>query len=214
LGDAIAYCLFEDLYNLGRSKILVERVDMGLSILNIENKRTGVVARRGDGSFGEVVPNAETYSVDTFSVRRGPIATIEIGTEVKILAKAMIKQIDRVISDLTGQVVHFKSKHGAPVTVGIVGINHAPKYLSFEGKSQFPTDGKKYKHPVQEAAAAEARLLAKAAPHFDEFLILRFKASNIAAPTFDFAWIDPKMTALNYGAVLARVSQRFEASHK
>lgn len=221
LGDAIAYCLFEDLYNLGRSKILVDRIDLGLSVLNIENKRTGVIARRGDGSFGELVPGADSYAVENFTVRRGPIATIEIGAEVKILAKAMIKQIDRVISDLTGQVVHFQSKRGDPVTVGIVGINRAPKYLSFEGKNQFPTDGKKYKHPVQEAASAEARLVAKAGPHFDEFLILQFEASNISTvdpktgkPVFDFAWVDPKVTSLNYGAVLARVSQRFETNHR
>lgn len=37
------------------------------------------------------------------------MATIEIGVEVKILAKAMIKQIDRVTGDLTKQVGQYGS---------------------------------------------------------------------------------------------------------
>lgn len=213
-GDAVATRLYEDIYALGRSKSYVSRVDENLSVLNVQNRRQGVAARRGDGSFGELVPNSEAYSEPGFVVARGPIATIEIGIEVKILAKAMIKQIDRVISDLVGQVAHFKSKAGQPITVGIVGINYADRYVSFEGERQFPTDGKKYKHPIQEAQEAEKRLLSRAAPAFDEFLVLRFRATNYASSGFDFGWIDKKATEMNYGAILARVSQRFEAQHR
>ena len=43
-----------------------------------------------------------------FVVARGPTANIEIGVEAKILAKAMIKQIDRVIGDLQRQVMMFR----------------------------------------------------------------------------------------------------------
>jgi hypothetical protein len=39
------------------------------------------------------------YNTSQLSAARGPIATVEIGVEVKILAKPMIKQIDRVIND-------------------------------------------------------------------------------------------------------------------
>ena len=52
-----------------------------------------------------------------YLVARGPIATVEIGIEVKILAKAMIKQIDRVINDLRNQVVQFKRGGGNPICI-------------------------------------------------------------------------------------------------
>jgi hypothetical protein len=213
-GDAVAVQFYEDLLTLGRSKTFVSRTGSGLSVLNAQNKRQGIAARPGDGSFGEIVPNVSTVSKKGFKILRGPIATIEIGIEVKILAKSMIKQIDRVISDLKGQVTHFKSKGRAPITIGIVGINHAPHYLSFEGTREFPTDGKKYKHPAQEAADAERRLLQHAAPAFDEFLILHFSASNQASPAYDFVWVNPTRTEHDYGAVLARVSQSYESSFR
>lgn len=213
-GDAVAVCLYEDLYALARSKALVSRIQNGLSVVNVQNKRQGIFARRGDGSFGEIVPNVASLPEKGFQVLRGPIATIEIGIEVKILAKAMIKQIDRVISDLNGQVTHFKSGGGKPITIGIVGINHAPQYTSFEGEREFPTDGKKYKHPVQEASDAENRLMRLAAPAFDEFVVLRFSASNTANPNYDFAWLNPKHTANDYGAALARINQAYEAQHR
>lgn len=38
--------------------------------------------------------------------------------------------------------------------------------MSYEGRRRFPTDGKKYKHPIQEAADAEARLRKDALPVF------------------------------------------------
>src|SRR5436190_21427575 len=102
-------------------------------------------------------------------VARGPVATIEIGAETKILAKAMIKQIDRVINDLVNQVNQFKRGGGNPICVAFGGINLAERYVSCEGKKKWPTDGKKYKHPIQEAARAEQRLNDKAQSSFDEF---------------------------------------------
>lgn len=45
-----------------------------------------------------------------YIVARGPIATVEIGVEVKILAKAMIKQVNRVINDLRDQVSQFRRR--------------------------------------------------------------------------------------------------------
>ncbi len=199
---------YEDLYALARSSKYVNRVDQGLSVLNVQNRRTGIKARRGDGSFGEIVPNAQAISDSGFSVRRGPIATIEIGIEVKIIQKAMIRQIDRVINDLKAQVAQFKSHHGNPITVGIVGINCAKSYVSFEGDRSYLTTGVgKHKHPYQEAPEAEARLNAMVRATFDEFLILRFDATN--QNPYPFNWVNPKQTDLDYGAVLARVSNRF-----
>ena len=67
-----------------------------------------------------------------------------------------------------------------PICIAVVGVNHAPGYTSFEGTRSFPTDGTaRYKHPSQEAAEAIRRLMADARPAFDEFLILRFSASNV-----------------------------------
>lgn len=207
-GDRVAFQLFEDLYDLGRSKRYVDRVSQGLSVLNIANTRTGVIARRGDGSFGEIVPNEEPLSVEGFTVKRGPIATIEIGIEVKIVQKAMIRQIGRVCSDLKDQINHFKRKRGAPFTIGIVGINHALHYVSYEGDKSWPTTGKgKYKHPYQEAAEAEKRLRADVASDFDEFLILHFIATN--SSPYKFEWVNEEETRRDYGAVLARASSSF-----
>lgn len=207
-GDLVAMHLFEDLHAIDRSARYQARVESGRSILNALNTRHGIKARRGDGAFGEIVPGAEPVRTAGFVVGRGPTATIEIGVEVKILAKAMIKQIDRVVTDLGKQVMHFKSKGGAPITVGIVAVNWAEHYCSIEGDRLWPTDGKTYKHPAQEAAEAERHLRERAAPEFDEFVFLRVSATNEAP--FHFAWKDEKRTAMDYGAALARISARYE----
>ena len=209
LGDQVAMHLFEDLYALGRSKKLVRRVDSGLSVLNAKNLRQGVNARRGDGSFGEIVPNTGSIVDDGFAVRRGPIAALEVGIEVKILMKAMIKQIDRVANDLRRQANQFHQGGGNPICVGVVGINHSSHCTTYEGDRAFPTDGKKYKHPIDEADDAAARLLRDAAPAFDEFIVLRFEAIN--EEPFHFSWVDETATHLNYGAALVRIGQAFDA---
>jgi len=90
-------------------------------------------------------------------VARGEIANIQIGAETKTLAKAMIKQIDRVIGDPIRQVEEFKNTGGNPICVAFVVINFAENYTSYEGERPWPTDGKKYKHPIQEAADADPR---------------------------------------------------------
>lgn len=208
LGDFVAMHFFEDLYALGRSPKFVRRVDTATSVLNTQNRTQGVRARRGDGTFGEIVPMVSPISDDGYVVQRGAIATIEIGIEVKILMKAMIKQIDRVGSDLRGQAAHFQGKSGRPISIGIVGINQAPFTTTYEGDRTFKTDGKKHKHPSAEAAEAERRLLRDAAPAFDEFLVLRFTATNEAP--FKFAWTDEGATQRDYGAILARVSRQYE----
>ena len=181
LGDYVASFLYEDLFALGRSPKLVERVNSSRAVVNTANLTVGRHARRGDGTFGEAVPGVAAVVVPDFVVRRGRIASVEIGAETKILAKAMIKQIDRVINDLTTQVTHPRSSNARAICVALVGVNHAPQYSSFEGPREFPTDGRKYKHPVQEADDAEDRLIRRALPAFDEFVsaALRFLSASL-----------------------------------
>src|SRR5260370_28957244 len=104
-GDFVAMHLFEDLITINRSPKLIDAViNRKDRVLNTQNKRHGVSARRGDGSFGELVPGEAVIIDPGYLVARGPIATVEIGVEVKVLAKAMNKQIDRVKTDLSNQV--------------------------------------------------------------------------------------------------------------
>ncbi|HXY24410.1 MAG TPA: hypothetical protein VEI73_07145 [Candidatus Acidoferrum sp.] len=129
-GDFVAMHLYEDLVLIDRSPKLAREVDERRRVLNVQNRRHGVKARRGDGTFGEIVPREAPIVDEGYRIARGIVATVEIGVEVKILAKAMIKQIDRVISDLRNQVEEFKKGGGNPICIGIVGVNHAEKYVA------------------------------------------------------------------------------------
>jgi hypothetical protein len=121
----------------------------------------------------------------------------------------MIKQIDRVKSDLANQVLNFKRQAGSsdPICVGIVGINHADVATGYEGDRATRTDGRKHKHPIQEAEQARQRL-ALVRSLYDEFLILRFKARN--EEPYEFEWVNEKETRLEYGAALIRISNEYE----
>jgi len=209
-GDFIAIQLYEDLIEINRSPRYVDAVlNQKDRVVNIQNRRIGVSARRGDATFGELIPGENATSEPGYLVRRGPIATVEIGVEVKILAKAMIKQIDRVINDLRNQVNQFQRGGGNPICVAVVGVNQAEICVSYEGDRPFPTTGKGgFPHPVQEAEEAERRLREQAQPAFDEFVILRYRATN-AAP-FPFEWVDYKTTRLDYAAALTRISRRYQ----
>lgn len=208
-GDFLAMHLYEDLYSVNRSSKLIEAIQRHQSVLNVHNRARGIAARRGDGTFGEIVPGELPIAHPGFVVPRGPIAAIEIGVEVKILAKAMIKQIDRVTGDLVKQVSHFRRRRGNPICVAIVGLNHADHTVSYEGERATPTTGRGgYLHPIQEAAEAERRLIADAAPSFDEFVLLRYKATN--EPPYPFEWVDYESTRQDYGASLARISREYQ----
>lgn len=208
LGDKVASCLYEDLYILDKSTTLRARIEARTQVVNSRNVTVGVNRRRGDGTFGELVPTATATVVPGLNVARGPVATIEIGVETKILAKAMIKQIDRVIGDLVRQTEEFRKRGEKPICIGIAGVNCAPEYTSYEADRAFLTDGKKYKHPVQEANDAVSRLQQRAQPSFDEFLILRFVGSNVAP--YPFGWVDEEKTRLEYSALLTRVSRDYD----
>src|SRR5580704_7415167 len=170
-GDFVAMHLYEDIIAINRSPKLIDAaIGRRDRVLNVQNKRRGVTARRGDGTFGEIIPGEAPMIDPGYLVARGPIATVEIGVEVKVLAKAMIKQIDRVINDLRNQVVQFKRGGGNPICIALVGINEAESTVGYEGDRSFPTTGKAgFLHPSQEASEAERRLRAEAQPEFDEF---------------------------------------------
>jgi hypothetical protein len=142
LGDLVVGELYEDLVALNKSEKLTRRVQLHERVVNSGNKTIGRPSRRGDGTFGELVPTAVAVTEAGLRVARGEVANIEIGAETKILAKAMIKQIDRVIGDLVRQVQEFKQTGGTPICIGIVGINGATAYTSYEGERLWPTDGK------------------------------------------------------------------------
>lgn len=208
-GDMVVRYMFEDLRSMNRSSALTRHIDHKLSVVNLSNNRVGIRSRRGDGSFGERAPAAQIVEVPGFKVALGELASIEIGAEAKILAKAMIKQIDRVIGDLLRQVQEFK-RSGNPICVGVVGVNFASGYTSFEGERSFTTTGtSKAPHPVQEAIGAVERLQRLAKPEFDEFLVLRFRASNVAP--YPFEWLDQQATRVAYSALLARISTLYQA---
>lgn len=209
LGDLVAVQLYEDLVTLGRSSLFAERVHRHECVANTRNLAVGKNSRRGDGTFGELVPTVAAITTEGLIVARGPVANIQIGAETKILAKSMIKQIDRVIGDLERQVDEFKSTGGNPITVAFVGINHASAYTSYEGQRPFPTDGKGgYRHPIQEAAEAEARLLARAKPTFFDFQILNFRATNV--PPYPFEWVNHAQTGMEYSSALVRISREYD----
>lgn len=202
--------LYEDLITINRSPKLIDAaMNRRDRVLNVQNRRHGVTARRGDGTFGELIPGEAPINDDGYSVARGPISTVEIGVEVKILAKAMIKQIDRVINDLRNQVAQFRRGGGNPICVAIVGINHAESTIGYEGDRPFPTTGKSgFLHPFQEAPEAERRLRTEVASDYDEFVTLLFKATN-AAP-YPFTWVDYNGTRVDYAAALSRISARYQ----
>ena len=71
---------------------------------------------------------------------------------------------------------------------------------------------KKPKHPIQEAEDAERRVPARAAPAFDEFQLLRFRAEN--TEPFAFEWVDYTHTVKEYGALLVRLSREYDRRFK
>lgn len=220
-GDRLALELYEDLYvrDAERDRLtkFVSRVDAGQCVANPRNKNYGSRARRGDGTFGELMPHAKAISEPGFVVKRGSTVITEIGVEVKILAKAMIKQIDRVVGDLQKQAQHFRQKAGSrpPVAVGIVAVNHATSFLSYEGNMTYLADGtrqpngKTYARPSDEAERAKRDLRELAESAFDHFLILEFVATNVAP--YPFEWVSERKVEDDYAALLTRLASEYEA---
>ena len=211
VGDRLSLTVFEDLYDLGRSRSYVDGVGARDLVASTENKVTGKRSRRGDGTFGERLVSVDPSVVAGFEVARAPTADVRIGAEVKILATAMIKQIDRVIGDLRKQARQFEAVTPGAISVGIVGVNRAKTYRSYEGDRFYDKPGPTGAAPVAEADDAIARLLDGthgAAGAYDEFIVLDFSAENQGA--FPFEWTHRDETTNSYTAALQRVSRLYE----
>jgi hypothetical protein len=69
IGDSIAVELYEDLHNLRKSPKLVSRIEDHERVINVQNVRQGVKARRGDGTFGELIPGEDHVFFGTSVLR-------------------------------------------------------------------------------------------------------------------------------------------------
>ncbi len=207
LGNRIADYLFDDLFVLSGDSAFHEDARSTEIVLNPKGVAPGVSSRRGDGSVGPLVPGHRPRLYAGHELLIGSTAEVDIGAEVKILAKAMIKQIDRVISDLCGQARQFRTKSPDAITIGIVGINTADNYISYEGSRAYPT-GQYGPHPRQEALEAERRLRGVAEPCFDEFIVLPFAATN--SSPYPFEWADLTSTQDRYSSMLLRISREYD----
>jgi len=214
-GDALAVEFYEDLYALNISPKLESAIQIKAKGLGPRNKTVSLKRmRRGDGTFGVLIASDRAKTFTGYSIARGGVATIDIGVEVKILNKAMQKQIDRVVGDLEKQVKHWRrhNKTGNLISVGIIGINHADYTVGYEGPERaWRTDGKKYAHPIDEAPKVIQRIRNDiiGPDIYDEVVVLNYWARNEVP--FDFRWTDEGATGSAYQAILMRVGVLYEA---
>lgn len=122
--NIVATHLYEDLYDHGGCPKFNEHVVAGQCVVNVGGSTRGVKARRGDGTFGTIVPGSDPLKAEGFVVLQGMVALTHIGAELKIIATAHLKQIDRVLNDLRGSATSLKEKSANAITV------RAPKALS------------------------------------------------------------------------------------
>lgn len=207
LGNFVATHLYEDLLEHGDSTKFIDRVTARKVAVNIDGSTRGVKARRGDGTFGAVVPGSDPDHVKGFAVLQGMVALTHIGAEFKIVATAHLKQIDRVLNDLTGSASSLKEKSQNAITVGFAAVNYSERWTGIEGTRSFPVE-RKPQRALTESEETSRRLVEIARPAFDEFLLLRFKATN--QDPYPFAWLDERGTRADYGAALVRISNLYE----
>lgn len=205
LGNRIGRELFEDLVFHDVSSPLVERVHSRREVVTTTGEIYGRKRVRRNDSFSGKPPAGELdiRSIEGSLVSEGVIAEPHIGCEVKILAKAQQKQIDRVINDLRGFGVRMRSLHVRCINIALVGVNHESKYVSYEGDRQYRDSLR-----PNEAMQTEERLL-ELRDDFDEVLVLSFRATN-EAPKFPFAWVDESKARRDYGAILTRIGSLYD----
>jgi hypothetical protein len=196
--------VYEDLVDLGQSQKFLHRVEMKEVAVNTGNQIKGQRGRRGDGTFGRVVPGQLLSGEAGFKVLRGHVANLEIGTEVKIGATKLIAQVDRVINDLAKQSDIFIRHNTKALKLAVVGVNSASTYTGHEGERQY----KAKTAPEREASEFANRIDRHVAPLYDELLILNFRATN--NPPYEFDWVDLIETQQLYGSILVRLSARYE----
>jgi len=88
--------------------------------------------------------------------------------------------------------------------VGLVGVNFSQSYTGYEGDRSYRAEVS----PSREAPKAIQRLVERAAPSFEEFLVRRFRVTNVAP--FPFAWVHLPGTRQAYSAALLRINNLIE----
>ena len=215
-GDKLALEVFEDIYALGRSEKLNRSVDQRLKGTSPKNMRTGIRSRRADGLFGDLLPG-KGKSFDGFAIARGPIATIDIGIETKILHKSMRKQISDRIQGLEKQADYMSAgsdrrQRVNPTSIAVIGINRADYTVGYEGDREYKTDGSaRQPHPAAEAADIERRIDLELRPVYDEIIVLRYLARNEAP--FRFDWYQARIVEDEYAAALLRILVEYDRRH-
>lgn len=207
IGNLVASHLYEDLFDYGGSTKFIDRVTAAKCVVNVDGSTRGVRARRGDGTFGALVPGSDVVSASGFVVPRGMVALTHVGAEFKIIATAHLRQIDRVLNDLTGSAASLKEKSANAITVGFAAVNYSERWTGMEGTRSFPVE-RKPQRAVQESDETSRRLVDIAGPTFDEFLLLKFKATNQTG--FPFEWLNPVGTEADYGAAVVRIAALYE----
>lgn len=112
-----------------------------------------------------------------------------------------------MLQDLTGSAVSLKEKSANAITVGFAAVNYSERWTGMEGTRSFPVE----RTPKRALAASDEtsrRLLEIARPAFDEFVLLRFRATN--QEPFPFSWLNATGTAADYGAALVRIAALYE----
>lgn len=207
LGNFVASHLYEDLYDHGGTSTFNDRVAAGTCVVNVSGVTRGVDVRRGDGTFGMIVPGSSSLIAKGFSVRRGMVALTHIGAEFKIIATAHLKQIDRVINDLIGSASSLKEKSSNAITVGFAAVNYSERWTGMEGTRSFPVE-RRPQRAQHESEETSRRLQQLARPAFDEFVLLPFRATN--QEPFPFSWLNAQGTAADYGAAVVRIAALYE----
>jgi hypothetical protein len=202
VGNKIARELFEDLFIHSVSAKYAVHLNQGIVAVNRGGGVHGRVIRRNDSVFGRIPAAAKSSNLQGYAVPEGPIADARIGCEVKIVAKAQLKQIDRVVSDLDNFLSRVRQISQNCINVAIVGVNHEPDYVGYEGRRRF-----KGKLSKGETATVILRL-GQLSGRYDELLILPFEATN--QRPFPFMWLNAHGVDLDYGAALARIGQVYD----
>jgi len=208
LGNKIGRQLFEDLLHHSVSFLYNDHVQNGFGVVNRGGQVRGKILRRNDSVFGRPPAGVETLPpLPPNLVREGHVAEPRIGCEVKIIAKAQLKQIDRVINDLSGFALRMKALNAKCINLGLIGVNHEPNYVGFEGERQF-----KGRLGSREPTVVSARLREHLVGRYDELLVVGFRATN--QPPYPFLWLNQKGVELDYGAVLTRVGELYQDRFK
>jgi len=208
IGNKIARELFEDLYYHKVSVRFSGEIDERIGAVNRGGTVHGRLIRRNDSFFGLVPAGVEVSPLAAgVSVPEGLVAEPRVGAEVKILAKAQLKQIDRVVSDLHNFVGRMKKINGRCINIAVVGINHEQEYIGYEGRRRF-----RGRLGAQEPTKVATKL-EELRDEYDELLVLSFRASNQSP--YPFSWVSDVRVNLDYGAALRRVGvlyqERFRA---